>query len=56
MHDGSTEWTTTIIATEYGPLVLARAVAFDGSEDDASLPRQRQRGADRDRRRPAERA
>ena len=56
MRKGSPDSTTTIIPTEYGPLVLRRAVAFTGDEEEAARSRCRNEAGDPERRRAADRA
>lgn len=56
MRKGNPDPNTTIIPTEYGPLVLKRAVAFAGDEDEAERSRRRDEAAEAARRRAADRA
>ena len=54
MRKGNPEPNTTIIPTEYGPLVLKRAVAFSGDEEEAARSRRREAAAEAARRRAAD--
>ena len=57
MRKGSPDsTTTTIIPTEYGPLVLRHAVAFAGDEEEVPHSRGRDEADDPERRRAANRA
>ena len=55
MRKGSSESTTTVMPTEYGPLVLARTVIFGSDDDDAAPLRRRDAASSRDGVRPHER-
>ena len=48
MREASSESTTTIVPTEYGPLVLSRTVVFGREDVDIVIPRRRNQGAEQD--------
>ena len=56
MRKGSQDPNTTVIPTEYGPLVLKRAVAFSGDEEEAARACRRDQASETARRRAADRA